>query len=101
MANKKLSSKCFYCIGDWTAKTTPERNLFPKDETKENNVPKDETKENNVPKDETKKSSVPGNYFFLYFNQVSNFQCSPYLPKKIPQEHSILNIRKRSVVVSV
>ena len=77
MANKKLSSKCFYCIRDWTAKTTTETNLFSKDEIKESTS------------------------FSLYLNQVSNLECRPYLNEKIPQEHSILNIRQTSVVVSV
>ena len=79
--NKKLSSKRFCCIGGCIAKTTPKRDLYTKDEIKE--------------------GSVPGNYFFFYLDEVSNLERRPCLYDKTPQEHSILTIRRTSVVASV
>ena len=74
--NKKLSSKCFYCIGDWTAKTTP-------------------TEDKSFIEECSKIKQWPGEL------GVSNLECRLYLNEKMPPEHSILNIRKTSVVVSM
>ena len=54
------SCRCFYDIGDWTAKTTPETNLF---------------------EEWNKRKGCPGKL------GVSNLECRPSLNEKTPQEH--------------
>ena len=67
------SFQCFHCIGDRTAKKTPETNFFA---------------------EWNKRKQCPGKL------GVSNLEYRPYLNEKIPQEHFLI-IRKISVVLSM
>ena len=82
MVNKKLSSKCFYCIDALTTKTTPETNIFRSMKQK--------------------KAVSWETIFFLLFKSGFQFGVQVLFKwKKKPKEHSILNVGKTSVVVPI